>query len=114
MAPSKNQSYSMQLADITSALFTNCTEKENRHVAKYDISIAGFRCIKILYEIKEITVNQLAQKMSLTSSRITRIIDGLVAKNLVHRISGTNDRRIYNLSLTDKGNKLAENLIITY
>jgi MarR family 2-MHQ and catechol resistance regulon transcriptional repressor len=106
--------YSVQLADITSRLFANCQEKEYRHATKYGISIVEFRCIRVLVETEPLTVNQLAQHMSLTSSRITRIVDGLVDKKLVSRMTGESDRRVYYLSLTKKGKELARNLIQNY
>lgn len=85
-----------------------------RHVAKFGVSTVEFRCLKILYENEPLTVNQLAQLMSLTSSRITRIIDGLVQKKIVNRESGKEDRRIYYLSLTSKGKKLSATMINDY
>jgi len=100
-----------ELADIISQLFTHCQEKDARHVARYGVSIVESRCIRTLYEHKQLTVNQLAQKMSLTSGRVTRIIDGLVSKKRVVRESDKTDRRIFNLTLTPKGEKLAENLV---
>ena len=111
MPDQSNKSYSVELAEITSLLFANCNEKEARHATKYGVSIVEARCMRKLHEKKQLTVNQLAQEMSLTSSRVTRIIDGLVAKEVVVRESGENDRRVYNLSLTPKGEKLANDLI---
>ncbi len=111
MPDQNNKPYSVELAEITSLLFANCNEKEARYAAKYGVSIVESRCIRTLHEKKQLTVNQLAQEMSLTSSRVTRIIDGLVAKKIVVRASSENDRRVYNLSLTPQGEKLANNLI---
>jgi len=114
MSENSDKFYAIQLSNIISQLFTNCQDKETRYVAKFGISLVEFRCIRILYENQSLTVNQLAHQMSLTSSRITRIIDGLVQKRLVLRESGQTDRRIYNLSLTKSGNKLAQEMIQDY
>jgi DNA-binding MarR family transcriptional regulator len=111
MPDQTNKPYSVKLAEITSLLFANCNEKEARHAAKYGVSIVESRCIRTLQDKKQLTVNQLAREMSLTSSRVTRIIDGLVSKKSVDRVIGENDRRVYNLSLTPKGKKLANDLI---
>lgn len=111
MSEQVQKSYSVELAEITSMLFANCNEKESRHAAKYGLSAVEFRCIRKLFEKEQLTVNQMAQELSLTSSRVTRIIDGLVAKKLVNRVSGENDRRIFNLSLTPEGEKLAQDSI---
>jgi len=112
--PNKDNPSPVDLSTIISRLFVNCTEKETRHAQKFGVSIVEFRCLRILYEQKTLTVNQLAQKMSLTSSRVTRIIDGLVEKKLVNREGGEADRRIYNLSLTTSSMKLTAKMIQEY
>jgi len=99
-----------RLADIVTHLFSLCQEKGARHVTEYGVSIVEARCMRILNSHKNLTVNQLAGKMSLTSSRVTRIIDSLVEKALVVRESSDQDRRIYYLSLTSEGEQLAESL----
>ena len=101
----QKQKYSdcVQIADLIAVLFTNCQEKESRFIAEHSVSIVEFRAMRTLDEFNQLTVNQLAAKMSLTASRITRIIDGLVSKGFVNRQSSTTDRRVYDLSLTEKG-----------
>ncbi len=111
MPETNNRSLAARLAEITSRLFFNCQEKETKYVTKYGVSTVEFRCIRFLYENEQLTVNQLAQLMTLTSSRITRIIDSLVEKKLVVRESGKQDRRVYYLSLTNKGKKLSAAMI---
>ena len=98
-------------AEVIAVLFSNCQEKENRYVRKYGISIVDGRCLRILHTHKSLTVNHLAQHMTLTSSRITRIVDRLVEKKLVIRRACTSDRRIFNLLLTAAGKKLAAVII---
>jgi DNA-binding MarR family transcriptional regulator len=111
MSDQEQQAFSVDLAEITTSLFANCNEKESRHAAKYGLSAVEFRCIRKLFEKGQLTVNHMAQELSLTSSRVTRIIDGLVEKKLVNRVSGENDRRVFNLSLTLKGERLAQDSI---
>ena len=102
---------SIRLAEITTRLFNNCQEKEVRHAAQLGVSVVEFRCLRVMMEFEKLTVNQLAQKMSLSSGRISRLIDKLVSKQLVLREAGTDDRRIYYLCLTAKGEKLAADLV---
>lgn len=107
MSETNNKSIAARLAEITTRLFFNCQEKEQRYVTKYGVSTVEFRCLRFLHEREQLTVNQLAQLMALTASRITRIIDGLVDKKLVKREIGQLDRRTFILSLTPKGQKLS-------
>ncbi|MEE4310466.1 MAG: MarR family transcriptional regulator [candidate division KSB1 bacterium] len=110
----KDQKHASQLADITSLLFTNCQAKELQHAEKYKVSIMQFRCLRILHSFKTLTVNQLANEMHLTSGRITRIVDGLVKKRLVHRNIDEHDRRYFHLTLTPEGKKLTSEMIDDY
>ena len=110
MVAVKSENHSIELAEITSLLFSNCNEKEARLAAKFGVSSVESRCLRILFQQKELTVNQLAQELSLTSSRITRIVDGLVDKQLVQRSAGEKDRRVFHISLTATGEKLSADL----
>ena len=103
-----------QLVEITSDLFAKCGEKEHRHAAKYGVSSVEFRCIRVLLYHQVLTVNQLAKKMSLSSSRVTRIVDGLVDKKYVLRDPDPVDRRIFNISLSKDGKAIGQNLVKSY
>lgn len=103
-------STAQELAELITVLFSNCQEKEARLVTRFKVSIADSRSLRILHEHQTLTVNHLAQHMALTSSRVTRIIDRLVEKKFVLRKPDESDRRIFNLSLTPAGEKIAEAL----
>jgi MarR family 2-MHQ and catechol resistance regulon transcriptional repressor len=72
--------------------------------------MSEYRGLCFLYEFPNLSVNQLAEKMRLTNSRITRIIDGLTSRGLVRRETSITDRRINNLFLTAEGTKVAQEL----
>ncbi|NOZ62616.1 MAG: MarR family transcriptional regulator [Calditrichaeota bacterium] len=105
---------SLLLGEIASELFANCNEKESRYVSRYGISLGEAKCLRKMNGFDSLTVNQLAHELNLTSSRITRITDSLVAKGYVLRETDSHDRRVYNLTLTEKGKKLAGDLIDGY
>ncbi|MCI0515133.1 MarR family transcriptional regulator [candidate division KSB1 bacterium] len=100
----------IKLAEIVSKLFHQCLEHETRQTRQYDVSLAEGRCLRILNENNKLSVHQLAEKMSLASSRITRIIDSLVKKDLVIRESNLADRRVYFLSMTPRGQQLTHEM----
>ncbi|MGC9362632.1 MAG: MarR family winged helix-turn-helix transcriptional regulator, partial [Candidatus Syntrophosphaera sp.] len=58
---------------------------------------------------KPVNMNELAKVLSVSHSRITRIMDNLVSKKLVVRKPSEKDRRCWFAIITDKGKKLAEN-----
>ncbi|MCI0512891.1 MarR family transcriptional regulator [candidate division KSB1 bacterium] len=99
-----------KLNTIIMQLFNQCHEKELRQVERFQISMSEYRGLCFLYEFPHLSVNQLAEKMQLTNSRITRIIDGLTSRGWVQRETGLTDRRINHLFLTSEGKKLAQAL----
>ncbi len=63
-----------------------------------------------LYETKvPANMNELAKVLSVSHSRVTRIMDNLVNKKLVTRRPSEEDRRCWFAIITEKGKKLAEN-----
>lgn len=63
-----------------------------------------------LFVVKEpVNMNELARVLSVSHSRITRIMDNLVSKKLVVRKPSEKDRRCWFANITEKGKKLAEN-----
>ena len=54
-------------------------------------------------------MNELARVLNVSHSRVTRIMDNLVNKQLVTRKPSEGDRRCWFAMITDKGIKLAQN-----
>jgi len=66
--------------------------------------------LNYLHSIKSpANMNELAKVLNVSHSRVTRIMDNLVAKKLVTRKPSEQDRRCWFAMITDKGSKLAEN-----
>ena len=63
-----------------------------------------------LYQTKTpANMNELARVLNVSHSRVTRIMDNLVNKQLVTRRPSEDDRRCWFALITEKGMKLAEN-----
>jgi len=62
-----------------------------------------------LHKVQQVVnMNELAGVLNVSHSRITRIMDNLVDKELVIRKPSEEDRRCWYAIITDKGNKMAE------
>lgn len=59
---------------------------------------------------KPISTLQLRERMLEKMSDTSRIVDRLIAKGLVKKITCKTDRRLVDVIITDKGKKLLENL----
>jgi Transcriptional regulators len=63
-----------------------------------------------LYKSTSLTMNELSEKMNLSSSTMTRILDNLVRDKYISRDKDTTDRRSVIVSLTENGKKVAMDL----
>ena len=71
-----------------------------------DISPHHFLIMKILEEAGTLHITEIGEKLQIQRPQMTYLIDQLVSLDLVERETGTTDRRIINISLTDKGKSL--------
>ncbi len=102
------------LANLTFTLLATCQQKENMIAEQYGLTQAEFRCLK-LFDKKEVINNKtIAKRMGLSASRLTRIIDGLVAKGYTAREINPSDRRNMDVNLSKKGVQLVQKLDLAY
>ncbi len=70
---------------------------------RFNLPDAELRCMVLFEGERYLTPKSIAHKMNVVKSRVTKIIEGLVRKELVQRIKDPEDSRITLLSLTAKG-----------
>jgi len=99
-----------RMADLTFELLANCQEKQERIAQKLNLTTSEFRCLKAFDADSQMPIKDIAGKMGLTSSRLTRIIDSMENKGLVRRIPDKTDRRVILVSLTAKGRDISAKL----
>lgn len=104
------RAHAAQLADLVFQLLADCHEKENRIAARHNLSPAEFRCLRAFRGLESVSNKDIAQKMNLTPGRLSRILDGLAAKNYVIRKEDSHDRRNVVVSLSSKGKNLVTSL----
>lgn len=99
-----------QLADLTFKLLNSCHQKEELLAKQYGLTQAEFRCLRQLHHNVSTNNKDIAEKMNLSASRLTRIIDGLVVKKYVVREIEPNDRRNMRVFLSEKGDEFVTQL----
>jgi DNA-binding MarR family transcriptional regulator len=114
MATTKIDSTATELADLTFKLLANCQEKEMRLAEQYKLTQAEFRCLRLFGTEETLNNKQIAERMKLSPSRLTRIIDGLVDKNYMVREIEPNDRRNMRVALSKQGVLIVQQLNSAY
>jgi len=98
--------HAQRLAELVFALLANCHEKEARLAARHHLTSSEFRCLRYLHTLDRPTNKQLAEQMSLSPGRLTRILDGLSRKEFITRTPRPGDRRTVEVTPTPKGTDL--------
>lgn len=74
-------------------------------VSSVDLTLSQYRVLGILGEGRE-AASALAEKLAVSRPSVTGVVDGLVARGLVRRDPGGNDRRRIDVDLTEAGREL--------
>ncbi len=109
-----NDSTAERLANLTFSLLANCQEKEVRLAEVHNLTQAEFRCLRLFGRDENLNNKHIAERMKLSPSRLTRIIDGLVKKEYINREIDPNDRRNMRVNLSKRGKQLVQQLNKAY
>ena len=98
------------LVDLIIELKKGCMEDEKQIRALCNVSLAEYKAVLEINITERITCNVLSEKMGLSASRGSRIIDGLVRKGYLLRMENPEDRRSFVLSLSSKGAEIKKQI----
>ena len=99
-----------RLADLTFSLLARCQEKEAWLAEKHRLFQAEFRCLRLMGSEGSLNNKNIAERMNVSPSRVTRIMDGLVKKGYMQREINKGDRRNMKISLSRRGKILTNKL----
>ena len=91
--------------DLIARLYQCCQERMQYQCERFDLPDAEFRCLGLFGEERYLTAKSIAHRMNVVKSRVSKIIDGLIKKNLIQRTRDPEDSRVQLLSLTPGGQR---------
>lgn len=80
--------------------------RDRNQMCSGDLSVSQCYVLEALHRYGPLTMNQLAEKMHLAISTITRVVEHLVRKKYVTKEEDKNDRRFRFIKLTPAGKKI--------
>ena len=85
-------------------------------LAPYELSFAQFNLLIILYKSpnRHLQMSEIGERMSVTRTNITKLVDCLERSGLVRRADQPGDRRVVLAELTDAGSTLMQSLVPRY
>ena len=98
------------LLDLIKEIKRGCLEDEKHIRMICQVSLAEYNGIVEIDVKEQITCNTLSQKMGLSPSRGSRVIDGLVRKGYFLRTIHPGDRRSLFISLSADGQKIKQQI----
>ena len=77
--------------------------RDRNQICCFGISVSQCYVLETIHTHGPLTMNELAKKMYLKISTMTRVVEQLVKKKYVRREEGLNDRRVRFINLTKQG-----------
>ncbi|MBU0517661.1 MarR family winged helix-turn-helix transcriptional regulator [bacterium] len=111
MVNSKTKDPAHQLYKTLREITVCCQEREELQARSFGLTSAEARCLNVMLLSDIRNTAELAEKMLIAKSRVTRILDGLVKKDLVIRSESKADRRLCLVTLTAAGSRIATGLM---
>ena len=109
--PGANYEASVELFRISEALW----EASRVYLARWDLSPSQFNILNLLHgEPEGCTQVELGRQLIMHRSNVTGLLDRLAARGLVQRRDLPDDRRAFNVVLTDSGEKLMQQIRPNY
>ena len=99
-----------RLADLTFSLLQRCQEKEVWLAEEHGLFQAELKCLRLFESDESLNNKEIAKRMILSPSRLTRIIDGLEKNGYMHRDIDQTDRRNMRVYLSRRGKILTNKL----
>lgn len=106
----QSNSVAAEVADLTFKLLWNCQEKEERLAQQFGISVPEFRTLRVFRSDPQLHVKELIERVNLSGSRLSRILESLEEKGFLTRSIDPDDRRGIVVRLTKKGSTMSNNL----
>ena len=93
----------MRLYIVLTRTYKTLLDKDQRNIRSYGLNASEFGVLELLYNKGSHPIQQIGDKILITSGTMTYVIDKLEKKGLLVRRPCDNDRRIVFAELTDAG-----------
>ena len=92
-----------RLQELIAEMLKCCEDRKVYESGKFALPYAELKCLLLFDGQRYLTVTDIAQKLEVAKSRVTKLVNGLKEKQLVAEIDDPKDARIKLISLTPAG-----------
>ncbi|HEY0828048.1 MAG TPA: MarR family transcriptional regulator [Bacilli bacterium] len=100
-----DEASSLKLFVVLSKAYRTITEQAIKDTKRYGLSPSEFAVLELLFTKGHIPLQQIGEKILVTSGSITYNIDKLENKGFLKRVPCKEDRRVIYAEITEEGNQ---------
>ena len=105
-----DEKLSLKLFVVLTRALDSVRKSIEKEIRSYGLNPTEFAVLELLYNKGEQTVQKIGEKVLIASSSITYVVDKLEKKNLILRTPNPEDRRITQVSITEEGKALMDDI----
>ncbi|HEY5146725.1 MAG TPA: MarR family transcriptional regulator [Polyangiaceae bacterium] len=100
------------ILEATVYLYTESRRITKEVARRVELTGPQLTVLKVLEGVGDLSLSELSERIRAQNSTVTGIIDRMEREGLVVRARSTEDRRVVNIRLTDKGAKIAREIAV--
>ena len=93
----------LKLTTILFRTFQHVQSVIKQDIESYDLNIAEFGTLEVLYHKGELPIQAIGQKVLMANSSMTYVIEKLIEKKWITKMQNPQDRRNMLITLSDQG-----------
>jgi MarR family transcriptional regulator, 2-MHQ and catechol-resistance regulon repressor len=97
------EALSLKLFVVLSKAYKTIMDRATKDMKRHGLSPSEFMILEVIYAKRRIPLQQIGEKILITSGSITYNIDKLEEKGLLKRVPSAEDRRIIYAEITEQG-----------
>ncbi|MEK3719312.1 MarR family winged helix-turn-helix transcriptional regulator [Paenibacillus sp. FSL H8-0034] len=109
-AADDDQALSLKLLVVLSKTYKSLMDKAAKDIKNYELTPSEFGILEVLSTKGKIPIQQIGEKILITSGTMTYNLDKLEKKGLVERIPCLEDRRVVYADLTVAGKEMMDRI----
>ncbi len=99
-----------KIALLITEMVECCDDRKFYESKKFELPYAEIKCLMLFNGEHYLTVKDMAQKLDVAKSRVTKLVKNLMGKELIRQIDDPMDARVRLISLTSKGAMLSRKI----
>ncbi|MBD3425996.1 MAG: MarR family transcriptional regulator [Candidatus Omnitrophica bacterium] len=108
MATGKQEDFAVEMSRMLPTLMRAVTGRMEACLTDANLAVSHIVVLDMLREKGPCSMSELAQALNLSMGAATAIIDKMIQMELVERARSSEDRRVVNVTMRQKGSKISE------